>query len=306
MLIGVSGGVDSMVLLHGVASLRGEQRFTVEVAHVDHALRSGSAADSDFVVAQAGALGVPCHVRRLTPPAPGENIEAWGRQQRYRFFSELRATRGVDVVLTAHTADDVAETFLMRLVSNKELRTIRRHDLESGLVRPLLEVTRDEIVRYARESGVLWREDPTNRELQFLRNQVRHELMPALRRFDDRIVEVVALRAAALAEDDGFIEAQVQEAFGRVTAPWGSREWLAGLRGIVADAPNPVRWRIGEAVTFSKLSFRVGRIHGARVAEFLIGNGAVLELPGNGVLRRRDGGICWERKEEVQGTSGEP
>lgn len=295
-----------MVLLHGVASLRAERDVTVEVAHVDHALRKESGADAEFVRAASAALDLRCHVRRLTPPSAGENIEAWGRKHRYAFFTELRQARGLGLALTAHTADDVAETLLMRLVSNKELRTIRRYDGDAGLLRPLLEVTREEITRYALEFGVSWREDGSNREVHLLRNRVRHELVPALKRFDERVVEVLALRAAAVAEDDGYIEDVVRAMLGGVSGAWGSREWLGGVRALLANAPGAVRWRIGEQVVFSKLGFRLGRVHGERVADFILGNGAVLELPSNRVLRRREGGLCFEIPGEWGGTNGEP
>jgi tRNA(Ile)-lysidine synthase len=280
-----------MVLLHGAASLREELRLEIAVAHLDHGLRPESGEDAAFVEAAANELGVNCHLRRADPPGAGENIEAWGRRSRYRFFNEIRAARGLDLIVTAHTADDVAETLLMRLVSNKELRTIRREDHGAHLLRPLLGVTRDEVVRYARGHGVVWREDLTNLDTTFLRNRVRHEVMPVLKVFDERIVEVLALRAEALAADDGYIEGEARKLLEAVTAPWGAREWLQGVREALDRAAPMVGWRIAESVAYSKLGFRIGRAHAERLVGFLLGNGAAIELPGNTSFVRRDGGL---------------
>lgn len=280
-----------MVLLHGVWSLQEELGLTVEVAHLDHGLRPDSAEDGAFVSAAVQKLGLVYHGRRVSPPPSGINIEAWGRRVRYEFFKEVRTTRSLEYVLTAHTADDVAETLLMRLVSNKELRTIRRRDEGSRLLRPLLSVTRDQIVRYAREHGVFWREDSSNLDLSFLRNRVRHELMPVLRVFDERIVEVLAIRAEAIAADDGCLEDEAVRLLAEVSSPWGQREWLQQIRRILGGTQAAVRWRVAEQVAYSKLGFRVGRVHAERLVDFILGNGATLELPGNTSFIRRDGGL---------------
>lgn len=299
VLLGVSGGIDSMVLLAGALRVAPAIDLTIHVAHLDHGLRPSSGADADFVDAAARRAGLPCHRKTLMPPENGVNIEAWGRLERYRFFDEVCRAHDLDLVATAHTATDVAETLLMRLVSNKEPGTIAPLDPTRGVVRPLITIPRAAIERYARQNAIEWREDPSNRSLDFLRNRIRHTLVPVLTEFDPRIDETLAERAAAIALDAELLDDVARCAFAKPPEPWGGREWLSSLRHALAAAPAALRWRIVDLAFYPTLGFRLGRRHGARAAVFLAGNGRVLELPNGISVTRRGGGLTIDR---VSGT----
>ena len=291
IVLGVSGGIDSMVLLATVHALSAEHRLTVHVAHLDHGLRETSGADAEFVRAAVAARGVTVHLRVLQPPSQPENIEAWGRRERYAFFEEVRRENGLGLIATAHTADDVAETFLMRLVSNKELGSIAFFDERRKVIRPLLGVPRAAVEQYASEHGIAWREDPTNGALDFLRNRVRHKLLPVFREFDPRHVETLAERATAVATDGALLDGWADQLVEHLPPEWGSRPWFSALRRAVTEAPEGLRWRVVERAFSRRIPVRLGRRHGERTVEFILGNGGTLELPGGVVLIRRDGGL---------------
>ncbi len=192
IIVAVSGGIDSMALLHLLAIPALGLREHLIVAHFDHQLR-GAETDADvaFVAQSAKRLGLPFetgsgYTRQLAAET-GAGIEAAARQLRHVFFVRLAKRLGA-VVALAHHADDQIETFFLRLLrgaGNRGLggmRPIAPSPFDPGvtLVRPLLSVRRDEIVDFATREGIEFREDATNTDTRFLRNRIRHELLPQL------------------------------------------------------------------------------------------------------------------------------
>ncbi|HPJ51727.1 MAG TPA: tRNA lysidine(34) synthetase TilS [Flavobacteriales bacterium] len=182
ILVAVSGGVDSMVLLHVLQRLG----HPITVLHVDHGLRGAeSDADRSFVEEQARRCGWPCQSVRLDVRAeaakPGVSIQMAARELRYAWFRERMNALGVPVLATAHHRDDAIETLLLNM-----LRGAGRQGFmglpptRNGIVRPLIEVSRQDIEAFAREQGIAFRDDPSNRDPAYLRNRVRHELLPLL------------------------------------------------------------------------------------------------------------------------------
>jgi len=183
-VIAFSGGRDSMVLLHLAADFARAHDIAVTAAHVDHGLADASAGWASACRAQAGALGIDCAVMRViaTPPA-GESLEAWAREQRYALLESRCIER--TLLLTAHHEDDQRETVLQRVLAGAGphglagipmLRRIGR----GHLGRPLLGVSRAAITNYAQRYGLRSIEDPANAEGRFLRNRLRHRLLPML------------------------------------------------------------------------------------------------------------------------------
>lgn len=191
VLVAVSGGVDSMTLLDVVTSLRDEMGLDVHVAHVDHALRIDSADDSRAIVQEMQRRGVTLHTARLDVPAATADsetgIEATARRVRYEYLTQTAESIGAAFVMTGHTVDDVVETVLMNIARAGSLHALagipasRPLSQQVQVVRPLIECRREDILQYARDRGLLWREDPSNSESRFLRNRVRHELLPVLK-----------------------------------------------------------------------------------------------------------------------------
>lgn len=184
--VAVSGGSDSVALLHALRALHPARRFAL--LHVNHGWRDAeSDEDERFVRGIAAQFDIPCLVRRFGPERASadspRNLEQRGRQWRYDFFRETIADGACCVVATGHTRSDQAETVLFRLLRGAAgsglsgIWPVR----EGRFVRPLLDVTRTEIVDYLQRGGIAWREDSSNRDRAFARNRLRHDVLPALR-----------------------------------------------------------------------------------------------------------------------------
>ncbi len=184
----LSGGADSVALLHLLRDLdeRGELTL-VGAAHLHHGLR-GDAADEDqaFCAALTARLGVPFETARVDVAALAReqkrSVEDAGRQARYAFLEEAADRLSADTIATAHTRDDQAETFLLRLLRGSGTRGLGGIRPRVGrVVRPLLDVERADLRRYLADRSEDFREDASNADVTLLRNRVRHELLPFLR-----------------------------------------------------------------------------------------------------------------------------
>lgn len=182
VVVGASGGVDSTVLLR----LLHEEGVPLVVVHVDYGLREDSAEDAAFVAALAEEVGAPAEVRRVSLPEAGNRQEA-AREARYAVFGEAASSFEAPFVAVGHTANDQAETVLMNLIRGAGqaglagMRERRRLQPGVALVRPLLDVTREEVEGLARERGWAWREDASNEGDAYRRNRLRHRVLPLLK-----------------------------------------------------------------------------------------------------------------------------
>lgn len=190
VILAVSGGIDSMVLLDLLTALRGELSLELSVAHFNHMLREKeSDQDEAFVRAEASNRGLECYVESANTLAISEarklSVQETARDLRYAFFNKLRTSLGFHKIATAHTADDNAETILFNLIRGAGVHglsgipAIRR---DMMVVRPLLCASREEIVSHAQERGAAFREDSSNRKNDYTRNYLRNELLPEIRR----------------------------------------------------------------------------------------------------------------------------
>ena len=230
VLIAVSGGPDSVALLHLLAELKEELGLCLEVAHLQHGIRGEEAReDAWFVREIAERLGLRCHINEVALPKiraeRGKgNLEAMARDARYRFFAEVAKERGIQKVATAHTRDDQAETVLMWMLrgsGRKGLGGIRpvlapvlaEKGSRSGpvLVRPLIETSREAIIGYLASKQLQYRMDRTNLDPSLLRNWIRLELLPQLReKFDLQLDERLAQLADLMREEEQFLEGLTQ------------------------------------------------------------------------------------------------
>jgi len=185
LVVAVSGGVDSMVLLE---LLRRNRSLGLIVAHCNHTLRGGeSDADQSFVEEYARACGLPCEVCRAETAGQAQSrgigIQEAAREIRYQFLHEVCSRRGARAIVTAHHADDNAETILMHLFRGTGVRGMAGIPLKAGgLVRPLLFARRQEIEEFARAERIAFRTDSSNDKDAYQRNAIRHHLMPILER----------------------------------------------------------------------------------------------------------------------------
>ncbi len=288
ILVAVSGGKDSVALLHALLGVQRLLKLHIEVCHVDHALRSSSAADAAFVANLCAKYCVVFHIRRLGTRPEADNIEAWARRERYAAFAEVLRERQLQLLLTAHTANDAAETLLMRLIAKKELTSIEESDSRRGVLRPLLDIGREQIDEYIATHQLEYVEDPFNVDTTFVRNRVRHDLLPLLAdRFDSSIVWILSEQARSLAQDSEALRvaaAGVVEALGELRE--GDEAWLNRCQSELDRVPIAVRWRVVQALCVPRLGFVIGESKARAMLEVICGSGSVIDL-GQGLSLER-------------------
>lgn len=242
--VAVSGGADSVSLLHILRRLAPRFEITLAVLHVNHQLRAAdSDADEKFVRQLAVELECPCFAIRTQPSSLG-NLEAECRDQRREFFQQTRIAQNLYRVALGHTRSDQAETVLFRLLRGagtaglSAMRPVADH-----LIRPLLAVSRDEVRSWASAQGIAWREDKTNVDPQFTRNRLRYETIPELSRLYNVNLETTFAGTAAVAQaEEDFWRPLVESSFGnlRIESRWG----VALNSGELNDLPLALRRRV--------------------------------------------------------------
>ena len=220
VIAAVSGGSDSVALAHLLHRVSGPGAFgLVGLAHLNHQLRGESAdADEEFCRALAAELALPIHVEvadvRLLARERRTSIEGAARDARLAFFSRVASETGADRVAVGHTRDDQAETFLLRLVRGAGTRGLSGVYPRYGVVvRPLLDVSREELRGFLRTHGIPFREDETNDDLSIPRNRVRRELIPYLQEhFSPAIADVLAREAEIARADADWLDSAANTA----------------------------------------------------------------------------------------------
>lgn len=221
LVVGVSGGPDSVALLHILARLRYELGVHLHVAHFNHNLRKSARLDQRFVERLAERLNVPCtsEVWRNPPRRPKMSLEELARLKRFDFFQRLAKDLKASAVILGHTRDDLAETVLMRILRGTGLQGMRailpRRQMEGVcFIRPLLETQKAEIVRYLKNQRISYRLDPTNRQTRFFRNKIRLRLLPFLEKdYNKSILEVLCHLAETAAVDYAYMDDQAGRLF---------------------------------------------------------------------------------------------
>lgn len=220
VIVAVSGGMDSMALLHALLPLRETLQLSLHVATFDHGLRAeAGAADAQFVAEQAQAWKLSVTIGRGDvigiAQATGDGIEAAARRARYDFLARTAQQVGAAAVLTGHHAGDQAETVLMRVLRGTGITGLRGMAVRASvpghadvpLLRPLLAVTQTQISQYCAEHDIAYREDSTNEDTRFLRNRLRHTVMPVLREVNPQLDAALLRLADNAATDDDYLQA---------------------------------------------------------------------------------------------------
>lgn len=270
-LVAVSGGPDSVACLNLLASLKEEWAWSFRAIHLNHLIRA-SEADKDeyFVGEMAKKLNCPFFSKRVDVQAltreEGFSIEDAARRCRLEFFMEAARQFNVKKIVLAHTRDDQAETVLLRLLRGTGLRGLTamqpRMEYENiTLVRPLLEVGRDDILEYLKAKNLAYRVDPSNYSLRFSRNRVRHELIPELEKsYNPQVREHLRRLAETLSVDFNFIETEARSVFKRV---------------IKKETPDQITLNrqlfssLHEALQFRVLGYVLRQIHSDRELDFI-------------------------------------
>lgn len=219
VLLGLSGGADSSALLHMLV----RAGVRVSTAHIHHGIRGAEAdRDEDFCRALAARCGVPIHVLHADVPAAArerhEGLEEAAREIRYAFFLRVMREHGIPILATAHNADDNLETLLLHIIRGSGTRggggipPVRPLDETGRLVavRPILTMTKDEILAYCEEHGLSYVTDSTNADVSYARNRLRAAVLPELRRINPDAAGAALRFCDALREDERYFDAQTE------------------------------------------------------------------------------------------------
>lgn len=298
VLVALSGGPDSLCLLAVLTALRTELSIEIEAVHVDHGLRPEAADEALRVQDLCAKAGIPCVVRRVRvrdhASEEGCSIQEAARELRYAACYEVAEEVGADRIAMGHTADDQAETVLMRLLRGAGPTGLAGIPPVRGMViRPLISVWREEVLAYCRSHDLPYIEDASNRSDKYLRNRVRHHLIPYLEKeYNPKIRGALCRLAEVLRADEDYLDAEVAmryvspELSGEVGPGW-ARFRAAGLRSLpLGLARRVLRHAYGKATGRMAPSFE--RLEAAlTLAGPKARGGSRVELGGNVYVTRK-------------------
>lgn len=239
VVAGVSGGPDSMVLLHLLREMAREDGFRVVAAHVNHRFRGAEAdAEEELVKRTAAEWGVPCETIAIDVPAyiasSGLNPQEAAREKRYAYLLDVARGAGARTIALAHHADDQAETVLMRILRGTGIAGLagipaRREEKELELIRPLLRITKCELLEYGERNSVPYAFDSSNADRHYTRNAIRLDLLPMLETYNPRVrASLIRLSEMAAIEND-YMEAEAEKAFASAAVRAGEG-WMLDRR----------------------------------------------------------------------------
>jgi tRNA(Ile)-lysidine synthase len=293
VVVAVSGGVDSMVLLHALHGLAPEFKWKLSVAHFNHRLRGRSSnADERFVRATASHLKLPCDVGsadvRAESAKCGVSVEMAARELRHGFLAKCARRRGAGVVMLAHHADDQVELFFLRLLrgaggdglGGMDVISTSPADRAVSLVRPLLGFPKASLIQWAQSHGITFREDASNAVTDIQRNWVRHELLPGLLRRQPALARTV-LRSMEIAGAEA-------EAVSRMAEEWrASRKRPPFLKQSVAVRRQIVRAQLIELGVEPEFQL-IESLRQAQGKCVSAGADCFVSCDGDGVVRKSD------------------
>jgi tRNA(Ile)-lysidine synthase len=293
VLIALSGGSDSVALVHVLRDLAEREEFSVVgLAHLNHRLRPTAGRDEQFCRALAGRLPLPIAVEELDVPAYAVSqrlsIEDAARRLRYDFLARSAARIGADRVAVGHTQDDQAETFLLKLIRGAGLTGLGGIYPRKGLVvRPLLDVSRAELRAFLSAQGQPWLEDETNEDLENPRNRVRHVVLPELDRVYGGPVRGAIARSTDLIREDALWLDQVSASVFEEIVTRNADGIELESRRLAAEPPPIVRRVLLMALKAIAVDREVGLDHVLAAAEVLAGACGSMDVPGGRVELRR-------------------
>jgi tRNA(Ile)-lysidine synthase len=288
VLVAVSGGPDSLCLLHSLVRLRRLLKIDPLCFHFDHRLRKGSERDAAYVRGQANRLNVLFFLRTATSaPGRGQSVEAWARTVRYEALTLVLEEIGGGVAALGHTADDQAETMLLALLRGGGLQSVAGMKAVSGpIVRPLIESTHEDTEAFCRSLRLRPRRDPMNEDPAFMRVAIRRRVIPQLERALGRNLRATLVRTADLLRQDAeFLDQLARAARSEVVA--GEEAGVGLLRADrLGELALPLAGRIVRSVLLDLGSLPEAGHVDAIVALTAARPGRSVELPGGLIARR--------------------
>lgn len=300
-LVAVSGGVDSVVLLHALNRVSKAFNISLQVAHLDHQIRSESTADAAFVRDLCNQLDVPCFVESCDVPRWAKqgklSIEMAGRQARREFLQRVAGQIEADGIVLAHHQDDQVETFMLRLLRGSGQSGLAAMRVHQGLWwRPLVNCSREQILDYARQYELRWVEDESNSDTMFLRNQLRHQLIPQLLEINPNFGRQISGLTQQFQIEEDYWQEQVERKINDLVL--SRNDGLRLRRGALLTMHPALRVRIlREALRQVRGDLqRIEAVHLRAVEMLLAGqrSQAQLDLPRCWVARRYE--VLWLRE----------
>jgi tRNA(Ile)-lysidine synthase len=312
-VVGVSGGADSAALLLALDELIKAKKLNIRIviAHLDHRLRKESGDDARWVKALATGLGHEVSIKRVSVKSlarrSGDNLEQAARLARYKWFAEVAQKRGADLVLTAHTMDDQAETVLLNLLRGSGtdglggMETGRQLDGggKAVLARPLIGwARRSDTEAYCRARSIDFRPDEMNEDETFARVRVRRQLLPMMQTFNPRITEALARTAELLRDDSRALDSAAQRLVDLSTNNTAKQHQLQ--TDLLADAPAALRRRALRLWLEQRRGDlrRLELVHIRAIEDLVTQNrgGRTIELPGGSTVSRKSGLLTFNRR----------
>lgn len=301
IVIGVSGGADSIALADLLIGSRARFKLEPIIAHYEHGLRGrDSIEDARFVQRFASDRSIECVIEhgdvRSYAREKKMSIETAARELRYDFFERLRARLNFDAIALAHHADDQAETILMRLIRGTGLTGLAAMSARAGrLIRPLLTFRKAELEAHCRARGLQTRLDPTNFEPSATRNKIRLELLPLLEKYNPSIVETLRRTGETAAEDNFFIENYARKIYSSTIDEGSGKIKLSAAT--VKDLPVAIRRALIRMFLTESLGSLegLGFIHVEGVRRVIDDDLKGVQLPGHITVKREKHFITIER-----------
>ncbi len=255
LLVAVSGGPDSVAMLHALYQLRDTFSTQLLVAHLNHSMRPSGTSDGAFVENMVHGLGLPCVSETIDVPAYQRlhklSPEDAARRVRYAFLQATAVEQRADRIAVGHTADDQAETLLLRMLRGTGLKGLSGiPPMRDRIIRPLIRVHRHEIMAFLERHGIPFREDPSNQLRHYLRNRVRLDLLPQLKqRYNPRVVDSLCAMADLLAADEYALQSRARKEFQSACLPSPSGQVHLRLEALRTLLPALQRRVLREALS---------------------------------------------------------
>ena len=297
IVIGVSGGPDSVALLHGLYSLRHSLGINLHVAHLNHGIRKEADHDQKFVEQLCNQLKIPCTLKKIHLKKKAQSLEEAAREKRFRFLVEVAKKHKTRIIALGHTKDDLAETILMRLLRGTGLSGLRsilpkRKIYKTVFVRPMLTLSRNNIIQFLNQNKINFCTDSTNQSKIFTRNKIRINLIPLLeKKYNPNIKDALSHLSIQATDDYDFLQSKAKTIFLKIaTHSSRSRNISLNLKKFVQCHPAMQRLIIRLAIQHLKGNMRKLTFSHINEVESLINNrpnGSIVHLPNSIAIQKK-------------------
>ncbi len=235
VLVALSGGPDSVALLHLLLNIREKYNLNIAAAHLDHAIRAGSSKDREFCRKLCKRLKIKLYSRRTDVEALARKekmtIEEAGRKARYDYFQSICSKYGYNKIATGHTSDDNAETVLFNMARGSGLRGLSGIPVKRGnIIRPLIEIEKAELIYWLTTNKIKFRTDPTNRSIKYTRNRIRQKVIPELKQINPELMKSLGRLSRNVAEDLELIDSLAVLSYNDALMSEGNSKIVLDLR----------------------------------------------------------------------------